>query len=270
VKKTIYEYMDYKTYLNDAIVARPNEGRGFKAKMAEAASCQTAYISQVFNGNAQLSLEQGDAIARLLGLGRSESSFFFLLIQYARAGTVSLREHLENQILDLRRKMLNPRKKPGGPSEFLSPQEQLVYYSNWEYNAIHVLLSLPRLRTREALAEHLNLPLTKITELLEFLVASGLAARERGEYRVGTRLIHLDRESPVIPRHHSNWRFRAIQSLDSSPRESLHYSSVMAISRADAEKLQAMIREFIASTKPLIRESKEEVAQALLIDLFAV
>lgn len=269
MKKTIYDYTDYKRYLEDVIHSKPNEGRGFKAKIATATGCQTAYVSQVFNGDAHFSLEQADLIARLLGHRRDESSFFFLLIQYARAGTASLREHLLDQIQEHRKRVLSPKKKRS-QDEPLSPEDQLVYYSGWEYNAIHVLLSLDRFRTPDRLAAHLGMPLQKISGLLDFLVSSGLAVRDGGGYSVGTRTIHLDRESPMIPRQHSNWRFRAIQAIDRSHYENLHYTSIMAISREDVEKLKAMIREFIASTKPLIRASKEEAAQALLIDLFPV
>jgi hypothetical protein len=150
----------------------------------------------------------------------------------------------------------------------LSNEDQVIYYSFWEYAAVHVLLSLPQFRTKEAIADYLGIPLLRTSEILDFLLSVGIAVRKGTEYSRGTARIHLDRDSPMIARHHANWRFRSIQMIDRSHKDNLHYSSAMAISREDVEKLKAMIREFIQSTRPLIRDSPEEVAQCLLIDLF--
>ena len=267
MKKTIYEYLSYKLYLEDLIHSKPNEGRGIKAKLAEAIRCQTAYVSQVFNGDAQFSLEQADQINQYLGHRRDESDFFLLLVQYARAGTRSLREHFHEQITDHRERKTKPRAKSGS-GEPLSTEDQVIYYSFWEYAAVHVLISLPRYRTKEAIAEYLAIPLLRTTEILDFLLSVGLAIRKGSEYQVGTARIHLDRDSPMVARHHANLRFRSIQRIDHSHKDNLHYSSAMAISREDVEKLKLMIREFIQTTKPVIRDSQEEVAQCLLIDLF--
>jgi uncharacterized protein (TIGR02147 family) len=269
MKKTIYEYTDYKLYLEDLIHSKPKEGRGFKAKIAETIRCQTAYVSQVFNGGAHFSLEQADQINRFLGHRRDESSFFLLLVQHARAGTATLRELFHEQIQEQREKLLNPQRKNAKGGQ-LSPEDQVVYYSYWDYAAVHVLLSLPRFRTKEAIAECLRIPLMRATEILDFLLAAGLAVREGDEYRVGATSIHLDRESPMVARIHSNWRFRAIQAIDHNHKENLHYSSIMAISRTDVDRLKTMIREFIQTTKPVIRESQEEIVQCLIIDLFPV
>jgi uncharacterized protein (TIGR02147 family) len=269
MKKTIYEYIDYKVYLEDLIHSKPNEGRGVKAKLAEAIRVQTAYVSQVFNGSAHFSLEQADEINRFLGHRRDESSYFLLLVQHARAGTPSLREHFMDQIVQLREARANPRRK-GIKGGQLSSEDQVIYYSYWEFAAVHVLISLPQFGTQEAIAQYLSIPPARVAEILDFLMAVGLARREGNQYRVGATQIHLDRESPMVARYHGNWRLRCMQMIDRSHRDNLHYSSVMTIAREDVERLKAMIREFIQTTKPVIRESKDEVAQCFLIDFFPV
>lgn len=270
MKSAIYEYDDYKTYLEDVVRSKPNEGRGFKARIAEVCRCQTAYVSQVFHGNAHLSAEQSHALGGLLGLRKDESRFLRLLIQHARAGTAALREDVREQIEEERRRWALPKKK-GVQGNRLSAEDQVIYYSHWEYGAVHMALTLPSLRTQEAISAHLGLSLLRTTAILGFLNSVGLARRERdGSYRIGESWIHIDSQSPMNSRNHANWRFHGLQAIDRSNPEDLHFTSVMTISRTDAQKLKAMTRDFIRSTQPLIRDSAEETMQCLLIDLYAV
>ena len=93
VLKAIFEYTDYKAFLESWIASRPQGGRGIKSKMAQAMRCQLAYLSQVLNGPAHLSLEQAEALNGILDHSHEEGDFFLLLLQRARAGTPGLRKH---------------------------------------------------------------------------------------------------------------------------------------------------------------------------------
>jgi transcriptional regulator with XRE-family HTH domain len=72
--------------------------RGTKAQLAEAAECQSTYISQVLHGKAQLSPEQAERIARYLKLGKEETNFFMLLVHKERAGSKELKNYYLTQI----------------------------------------------------------------------------------------------------------------------------------------------------------------------------
>jgi hypothetical protein len=58
MKNSIFEYRDYKTYLNDTLEKRAREfnERGIRSRLSEAIKCHTAYVSQVLGGNAHFSL----------------------------------------------------------------------------------------------------------------------------------------------------------------------------------------------------------------------
>ena len=62
----IFDFKDYKLYLAKVEERRPLKGRGFRAELARIMGCQTAYVSQVLNGRANFSLEQAQAVSKLL------------------------------------------------------------------------------------------------------------------------------------------------------------------------------------------------------------
>ena len=96
--KTIFEFDDYKAYLKHFSARRPKGGRGFRAEIARCASCQTAYVSQVLNSNANFSLEQAQALNKLLLHNKEEGQYFLLLVQFHRAGSRDLRSHFQDLI----------------------------------------------------------------------------------------------------------------------------------------------------------------------------
>ena len=56
-EKTLFDYNNYKKYINERIDSSPSKGRGLKQKMAEFLNCQTAFVSQVLNKDPNFSLE---------------------------------------------------------------------------------------------------------------------------------------------------------------------------------------------------------------------
>src|SRR5687768_11246698 len=98
MKDTVFDYRDYKKYLNDFIKNQASGGHGYRSKIAEALRCHITYISQVLNKDAHFSLEQADELNSFLGHTKDESHYFLLLVQVARAGTHSLRSKFQEQI----------------------------------------------------------------------------------------------------------------------------------------------------------------------------
>lgn len=269
MKNSVFDYKDYKKYLVDALDKGPTGGRGSRSALAAAAGCQTAYVSQVFNGNANFSLEQADLINKFLAHGAEESDFFMLLVQHARAGTKSLQGYYLNQINKTleRRLVLKDRLDV---KKTLSREDQVQYYSRWYYSTVHVALSIPELQTKEALAKYLGLPLSQVAEILDFLVSVGLADHEKGRFKIGAARLHLGSDSTMISNHHSNWRMQAMRSLDRGANDDMHYSSVVTMSKDDVVKLKLLLVEWLKEAKALIRESKEEEVHAFCVDFFKV
>lgn len=267
MKKTLFDHLDYKTYLNEHILDSPSKGRGMKLKIAEHLNCQSAFVSQVLNGIPHFSLEQGVKLNLFLGHTKEEARFFLLLLQLERAGTKELREYFLEEIKDI----LNKRSEIKNRIDIkksLKPVDQQTYYSTWHYAAIHMLLSIPEFQTPEKIVQRLNLGREKVIEILDFLENTGLAVKKGGYYEIGVTRIHLHKDSPQIQRHHTNWRLRAIDSIDNNLGQDLHYSSLVSMSSKDVPAVREILLKAIEDCRKVIKVSKEEEIQAICIDLF--
>ena len=266
--KSIFEFRSYKAYLKDSFGGLKRK-TGHRAAAARHMGCQTAYLSQVLNGSANLSLEQAYALNGFLAHDADESDCLLLLLQKERAGTEDLRDYFQTKLNDLIERRLTIKNRIQA-QEGLSPADQTVFYSKWYYGAIHVLLSITTLQTKAALAEHLRLPLATISDALEFLESRGLAVQKSGRFEIGPRHMHLSKDSPHIVKHHTNWRTRAVTSLDAPKPGDMHYSVAMTLSKDDAIKLKAALLKVIDENLELAASSEPETAFAYAIDLFEI
>jgi len=266
----LFAHSDYKLFLNRQLDELDQGGRGARARLSRAIGCQTAYTAQVLRGAAHFSLEQAEAINIFLGHTEEQSNFFLLLVQSGRAGTPQLRSRFKKQldaILEGRTLLKNRL----GVKEILPERDQVTYYSSWMYGAVHALISIPGYQTPSKISERLGISLATASEALEFLLASGLAERKNNKDIVlGKSRIHLGADSPLIAKHHINWRLQAMRAIDENPKEGLHYSSVISVSKKDAALIKEKFIATINAVKPIIKDSKEEELCSLSLDFFTV
>src|SRR5437763_542470 len=134
-KKNIFSYFDYKAYLH--AVEHQGIYKGIRSRIAEAADCQNAFVSQVLNGEVNFSLEQAMKIAVFLGLNEDEHQYLLWMLEYKRAGTQELKKYFHNLMEGLREKNLEIKERVQIP-QVLTAEAQATYYSSWIYSAIHV------------------------------------------------------------------------------------------------------------------------------------
>lgn len=269
MNKQIFDFLNYKAYLKEVGKNKIYGGRGFRSRLAAALRCQSAYISQVLNGNADFSLEQAELVNGLLNHNKNEAHFFILLVQYTRAGSTSLKNYFHAQI----QKVLQERVQLKDRLEYkktLSSEDQAVYYSAWYYAAVHMLLSVPAMQAKEAVSEFLKLPMETVHSVLDFLISTGLAMEEGGRYKIGSTSIHLGADSAMSFSQHTNWRMKAIASLTKKRNTDLHYSSLVSISKNDIPKVREIMVKAIEEIRGLVRDSKEETVCCYLMDLFGL
>jgi uncharacterized protein (TIGR02147 family) len=266
IGKNLFSYSSYKAYIRQR-AGGAHTKKGVKTALAKALHCQPTYISQVLHGKAHLSPEQAEAANHFFGHTREEAHFFHLLLQKERAGTKSLARYYDEQIQEIlqRRLVLTSRL---GAKQALSAEHQSIYYSSWIYAAVHIALTIPELRTRDALSRYLHVAPARITEVLEFLVAAGLAVGKGEEFVNGPSQVRLGRDSQHILRHHANWRAQAIEALEREELTDLHYSGVVSLSREDVVRVKDRILESIEEIQKTVRDSREEELCALTFDLF--
>lgn len=265
----LFEYNDYKGFVRDVLKTYPEQGRGMRRKIAEAAGCQVPYVSHVLSGDYDFSAEQAEGLARLLGLTASEKEYFLHLVLYQRAGTPGLRafykatlERLAEQHSNLRDRLKT--------KDSLDQNARAIYYSSWHYAAIHMLPTIPGFQTPEKIRERLNIQESKVEDVIEFLLAHGLLEKKQNRLHAKLLDLHLERGSPLLAKHHTNWRLQAIQSLDQENTNELHYSLAFTASEADLPKIRKVLTEALQSAAAIIRPSAEEDLMALCVDFFRV
>jgi uncharacterized protein (TIGR02147 family) len=265
---SVFDLEDYKAFLARAIAPKGHT-RGLRSRLAVALRCQSAFVSRVLNGPADFSAEHGIQISRFLGMSEDEAQFFLLLLHRTRAGSHDLRAHYTRQIEEFRRRREVIAERIHVKSG-LTLEDQAVYFSSWHYAAIHVLLTIPGFQSRAAIAKHLGVTPKVIGDCVDFLVRKGVAKEEKGQLSAGPTRLHLGKDSPMLAKHHTNWRIRAIESFDREKPNDLHYSSVIGVSRANALKIRERILKLLESTEPMLAEPTEEAAFVFGIDLFAL
>ncbi|MGZ3724003.1 MAG: TIGR02147 family protein, partial [Bdellovibrionales bacterium] len=270
MKKSVFSFTDYKAYLNDYQASLPRGGHGFRTHLAEALDCRLSYISQVLNSDANFSPEQGESVNRFLKHGGEESDYFLLLILHQRAGSSDLERRLKTQIGDIQKRR-QLRRVQVDIKEELSLEDQMIYYSTWIYSAIHILVSLKNFRTSPAISERLRLPIERVQDALEFLMAKNLIVQNGNAFEPGLARIFLKSDSPMINKHHSNWRLRAMDSLSYPTDADVHYSGVLSFSTRDLGRIRDKIFNAIEDVRSTTRDSQpEEELCALCVDFFKI
>jgi len=267
MKSTIYEYRDYKKLTLDLIETGPKGARGKRKALAEYIGCQVSHISNVLSGPAHFGPEQTEASARYFGLSSQETEFLLLLTQFNRAGTVSLKIFYE-KLLDQKQKKYSTLKKQLAMPDQLQSEQEACYYSHWYFSAVHVLLSIPEFQTREAVAKMLNLKLALVDSILAFLSDACLISKVGQKYQVLRTALHLDKTSPLISQHHTNWRLKTLLSFDQQNSDALHYSSVFSLSRKDYKRVQAILTKSLSDSLKVIDQSPEEELAVICMDFY--
>lgn len=265
--KDVFEFRNYKAYLKHWITHKPGKGRGVQTQMATHLGCQSGYVSQVLNTRANFSLEQSEALNQYLGHTYEEGHFFLLLVELERSGTPALHKRFQNEI----DKILNQRlilKDRVDIKKSLDPVDQATYYSSWYFAAIHVAVSVPGLSTRETLMHHFGLSTQTVGEALQFLTSVGLLEKTGDQYTQGVTRLFLGKDSPMIKKHHTNWRIRAIHALDQGIDKNLHFSTIVSLSANDLLLIKEKLVKSIEECRSIIRDSKEEKICCLSLDLF--
>ena len=264
----IYEFLDYKKALRADIKNTAPE-RGYQARLARAAGCQSSFLSQVLNSHVHLTLDHAIGISNFWKLSQDSEDYFLHLVEHARAATPALRSYLQRKLDDLRKTQEDISQRMQ-QEELNNKTLSTLYYSAWYLLAIHVAINIPSLQSEEALAERLRLPEDLIQESLKKLAQMGLIQRQGKNWVSTKRHLHLPRNSTLIDVHHSHWRLRAIENAQMKNLEDMHYSTVMALSRDDFRKIKTLLISLVEKSKEILAPSKEEELVCLNLDCFKI
>lgn len=267
---TIFTFNDYKLWFRALTQSMPNNGRGQLRRVAEHLNISPTIVTQVFSGDRELLPDHAILLAEYLGLSKLETRFLLLLVNRARAGTPKYRAALQEEIEEAR-KSAQEIKSHVARSVELTEEAKLTLYSNWYYLAIWSLVAIGGITTVQDFAKRLAVSPKKVADALQFLKKFGLVKETtEGKLEVGHTLIHLESDSPQIPRHHQSWRLKAFQSYELPFENNLMYTAPVTLSKKDAVAIREKLLKLISEAVDLIKDSPSEELYCLCMDWYKI
>lgn len=264
----IYEFDNYKKFMQNWLQMQPKKGRGLAVKISEYLSISTVLFSQIFNGDKNLSLEHSILLADYLGLQREERGYFLLLVNYEKAGSQKLRDHFRIEIKSIQELKLENLKEIIKQDIKLGEADKAIFYSSWLYSAIRLQVSIDGFNSVDKIAEKFSIPRQEALKKLEFLVEKKLCVLDKTGYQMGPQRTHLEADSPFVKQRQISWRLKAFEKMEQADKNQLFYTAPMSISKEHYVELRKRITEVIAELNQKVTEKKPEKLSVLNIDLF--
>jgi len=265
----IFEFTDYKHFVRKKLREAGNKGYGQYTRIAKHLNIHTSMVSQVFNGSKHLTFEQACRACSFFGFTELETDFFIALVQLERAGTPEAKDKCQRDLNRLKAKSESVKARVGKDVE-LSEEHNATFYSQWFYTAIKLLSSIPEHHTPEIISRTLGIPLISVNRALEFLLSVGLCVEQDGKIKPGPRNTHLGAESPLVGRHHQNWRVKGFEKMGTLLPSELFFTMPATLSEKDTLILRQKIVEFIEEFVKVIDSSRGETLYCLNMDWFRI
>ncbi|MGZ3685929.1 MAG: TIGR02147 family protein [Bdellovibrionota bacterium] len=264
----LFKFQDYRSFLEEYFRSQGKGGRGQLSKVAKVLGVHSTFVSLVFQEKRDLSFEQAVLLAQHLQLTESETDYFLLLVQLARAGNSQLKEHTKKKI----REAQEAAKKLSSRFEHehqLGAEERQTFYSSWHYSAIRIFtLTKPQGRSIEEICERFSLPRSMVVAALQFLTRTQLVIQDHDKYQVGPQRTFLEKSHPLLKCHHGNWRLKALQQYERITDDEMMFTSTISLSRTDFSRLKEILTEFVKTTSQVIKETDPEDVACVNLDLF--
>ncbi|MGE3975630.1 MAG: TIGR02147 family protein [Bdellovibrionales bacterium] len=264
---SVFDFDDYKLFVNTRIQEMPKKGYGQYQRLAEHLKINSVTISQIFKGNRELGIDQALELSEFLGLSEIERDFFLLLVDHARASTQKWKSFIEKKIR-LKKTEARNLKSRLQPEKDIVEEVRSTFYSNWYYSGIRLSTSIKSFSTLESIAHHFQLPRPLVAEVLEFLIRQRLVVEKDGRYAIGPKSTHVESTSPLVNRHHANWRIKGLQKMGHMDSEELFFTGPLSLSKKALEEIRSDLTNFIQDTTMKVKESDSEILACLNIDWF--
>jgi uncharacterized protein (TIGR02147 family) len=263
----LFKYVDYRRYISDWLELARESGQSNLTRLASAIKVHPTFLAHVLKGTKNLSSEQTIELTEALGLTKIEHDYLFGLVNLDKAGSEKLRNYWRQRIKEISQERQKLISRIGKHRE-LTAEQKATFYSSWLYVAIYVATAIHDGQSLEEIALRFNLSREKSESYLSFLVQTGICEVNNGIYRMGSAVIYLPNESPLVVRHHSNWRIKAMNRMDQREEIELFFTSPMSMSKNDFLKIRNLIAEMIQTSLEICKDSSAEEVVCMNIDFF--
>ncbi len=267
MKKSIYEFQDYKLFINHWVSHQPKNGHGEYRRISEHLQVSTTMVSQVFKGEKHLSPEMGAELCDYLNLSEEESEYLLLILDYQKAGSYKLQQRLKRQLVkrqERAQKLENRIKKDLD----LSEENKAVFYSSWIYSGVRLLSDIADCNNSLEIAKRLHLEKNLVEKVIDFLVDHKLCIKQSGRLKMGPTSTHLGTSSLLLSKHHQNWRLQGFNKMILNDNSNLFFTGPMVLSQEVADEIRRQLPEIIQQILAKVHPSKSEVVRCLNLDWY--
>jgi hypothetical protein len=114
----------------------------------------------------------------------------------------------------------------------------------------------------ERIADRLGLDHKRTKDILDFLIDVGMVVKIKDHYQATTLATHLNRGSPFLAKHHTNWRLKAVEASDDLAADEMMYTAICSIGVSDFQKFKDELTLLLEKFVSLVQDAEsEEIAQ---------
>lgn len=264
----VFNFAKPQEFLRYWVSQQAKEGRGQFKKMAEHIGVSTVYISQFMAEKRDLSMDHAYGLSEFCGLTGLNKRYFLVLAQLSRAAEHRYESFLKLELDEIKKEAGKLKHKLKNEIQ-LSPEDLTLFYSDWVYSAVRMLL--PILQSTDKVALRLGLEKTRIMDVCDFLTRVGLVYKKPNHgYVLGPARTHLPAKSNLIIPRQLAWRSKAQQAMYQGNTGNLFFTAPMSVSKKDHEWIQKKLKSCIEDIALKAEKSKEEDLYCLNIDSFKV
>ena len=256
VKKTIYDYEDYRTFLSDSFeqLRLADSSLTYRSLAQKIGFKSSGFLLMIMKGERNMAPKTSAKVSSFLKLNREETTFFENLVQFNQATSADSRQNWARTLLE----------SEGFKRMYLISDSQCSYYANWYHIVIREMVVLPQFKEdarwiSEALEESVS-P-AEVTLAISTLLELGLLQRSsEGKLTQTTPHVKTVVQIPpsfILPftrKFHSVMILRAkeaIENIDPNEREISSITFVMGSKNRQKikETIQRFRREILAMTE---------------------
>ncbi len=265
----IFEYENYRKIIKKWISEQPKQGHGQNLKMAQHLRMDASIFSKILNEERELGIENAYLLAEYMGLIPIEKEYFIHLALLEKSSNYQFKNYIKDKVTRIKKESQNLSERISSDKKS-TEEEKSKFYSSWLYSAIWLQTSIGTGRTFLELQKEFQIPSPQLTEIIEFLLQTGLILMIEGKYQMGATTIFVGKDSPMLVRHHMNWRLKVMDKAILQSKEDLIFTSPLTCSEKDFETIKERIAQLIQETIKIAQDSKAEKLVYFGVDCFKV
>jgi uncharacterized protein (TIGR02147 family) len=265
---SIFEYLDYRTFLADFIAKKKAENPAYSVRMvASRLGCDPGFFDRVLKGQRNLSPQYRLKLADLLKLNAKQKHYFELLVQFTQAKKQIEKDHYFKQ-LDLFR---SSKVKE-------TPVSQHGMYSQWYFVVLRELVNLLACKdssdeTCRMIAKQFAPRVTpdQVRQAIATLSDVGLLERKpNGAFRVKERFITSGQDIPQVVVNRVLMQFMELArlSIDLFSRQERSLSTLtFSVSEAGYRKIREKLDQYRREILSIVNERDDDIDRVYHLNL---